>query len=102
MKERDGADLDIRTGSGARLSEREDAYDEVLSVPTEDGASIAVSTQNILREEAHLTDVIDPLGGSYYLEKLTDDMEEETRAVMHRIEDAGGMYRAVEWGWCSP
>ncbi len=83
---------------GGLQSLHTDAYDEVLSVPTEDAARIAVSTQNILREEAHLTDVIDPLGGSYYLEKLTDDMEEEIRAVMNRIEDAGGMYRAVESG----
>jgi methylmalonyl-CoA mutase N-terminal domain/subunit len=83
---------------GGLQSLHTDAHDEVLSVPTEGAARIAVSTQNILREEAHLTDVIDPLGGSYYVEKLTDDMEEEIRAVMNRIEDAGGMYRAVESG----
>jgi methylmalonyl-CoA mutase N-terminal domain/subunit len=83
---------------GGLQSLHTDAYDEVLSVPTEDAARIAVSTQNILREEAHLTDVIDPLGGSYYVEKLTDDMEEAIVAVMKRIDDAGGMYRAVESG----
>ena len=83
---------------GGLQSMHTDAYDEVLSVPTEDAARIAVSTQNILREEAHLVDVIDPLGGSYYVEKLTNDMEEEIRAVMDRIEDAGGMYMAVESG----
>jgi methylmalonyl-CoA mutase N-terminal domain/subunit len=83
---------------GGLQSLHTDAYDEVLSVPTEDAARIAVSTQNILREEAHLVDVVDPLGGSYYVEKLTDDMEEEIRAVMAHIEDAGGMYRAVESG----
>ncbi len=83
---------------GGLQSLHTDAYDEVLSVPTEDAARIAVSTQNILREEAHLVDVVDPLGGSYYVEKLTDDMEEEIRAVMDRIEDAGGMYRAIESG----
>jgi methylmalonyl-CoA mutase N-terminal domain/subunit len=83
---------------GGLQSLHTDAYDEVLSVPTEDAARIAVGTQNILREEAHLTDVIDPLGGSYYVEKLTDDMEEAILAVMKRIEDAGGMYRAVESG----
>jgi len=75
-----------------------DAYDEVLSVPTEEAARIAVSTQNILREEAHLTDVIDPLGGAYYVEKLTDEMEEAILEVMKHIDDAGGMYRAVESG----
>lgn len=83
---------------GGLQSLHTDAHDEVLSVPTEGAARIAVSTQNILREEAHLVDVIDPLGGSYFVEKLTDDMEEEIRAVMDRIEDAGGMYRAVESG----
>jgi methylmalonyl-CoA mutase N-terminal domain/subunit len=83
---------------GGLQSLHTDSYDEVLSVPTEDAARIAVSTQNILREEAHLVDVIDPLGGSYYVEKLTDDMEEAIRAVMDRIADAGGMYQAVESG----
>ena len=83
---------------GGLQSLHTDSYDEVLSVPTEDAARIAISTQNILREEAHLVDVIDPLGGSYYVEKLTDDMEEAILAVMDRIEEAGGMYLAVESG----
>ena len=60
---------------GGLQSLHTDAYDEALSCPTEFGARIAVATQNILREEAHLTDVIDPLGGSYYVEALTDEME---------------------------
>src|SRR4030095_13568006 len=59
---------------GGLQSLHTDAYDEVLSCPTEFGARIAVATQNILREEAHLTDVIDPLGGSYYVETLTEEM----------------------------
>jgi methylmalonyl-CoA mutase N-terminal domain/subunit len=83
---------------GGLQSLHTDAYDEALSVPSEFGARIAVATQNILREEAHLTDVIDPLGGSFYLEKLTDDMEAEILRVMKVVEDAGGMYRAVESG----
>ena len=61
---------------GGLQSLHTDAYDEALSCPTQFGARIAVATQNILREEAHLTDVIDPLGGSYYVEALTDEMEE--------------------------
>ncbi len=56
---------------GGLQSLHTDSYDEVLSVPTEAAARIAISTQNILKEEAHLTDVIDPLGGSYYVERLT-------------------------------
>ena len=77
---------------------RDSAYDEALSCPTDFGARIAIATQNILREEAHLTDVIDPLGGSYYVETLTDQMEAEIMRVMRIVDEAGGMYRAVEAG----
>jgi len=83
---------------GGLQSLHTDAYDEVLSCPTEFGARIAVATQNILREEAHLTDVIDPLGGSYYVEALTGKMEEEILKSLALVQDAGGMYRAVESG----
>jgi methylmalonyl-CoA mutase, N-terminal domain len=83
---------------GGLQSLHTDAWDEALSVPSAEGARIAVATQNILREEAHLTDVIDPLGGSFYVEKLTDDMQAEIERVMKIVEDAGGMYRAVESG----
>jgi methylmalonyl-CoA mutase N-terminal domain/subunit len=83
---------------GGLQSLHTDSYDEVLSVPTERAARVAVSTQNILTEEAHLTDVIDPLGGSYYVEALTDQMEEKIRAVIARIDAAGGMYAAAEAG----
>lgn len=83
---------------GGTQSLHTDAYDEVLSVPTEEAAQIAVATQNILREEAHVTEVIDPLGGSYYMEALTNRMEGEIRAVIAQIDAAGGMYRAAESG----
>ena len=83
---------------GGLQSLHTDAYDEVLSCPTEFGARIAVSTQNILREEAHLTDVIDPLGGSYYVETLTGQMEDEILRNLATVQDAGGMYAAVESG----
>jgi len=83
---------------GGLQSLHTDAYDEAISCPTEAGARIAVATQNILKEEAHLTDVIDPLGGSYYIEALTNEMEERIEAVMARIDAAGGMYQAVETG----
>ncbi len=83
---------------GGLQSLHTDAYDEALSCPTEFGARIAVNTQNILREEAHLTDVIDPLGGSYYIESLTDEMEQKILGVMEQVEAAGGMYAAVEGG----
>jgi len=84
---------------GGLQSLHTDAYDEALSCPTQFGARIAVATQNILREEAHLTDVIDPLGGSYYVEALTDDMERAIVDVIASVEREGGMYRAVESGF---
>lgn len=83
---------------GGLQSLHTDSYDEVFSTPTADAARIAVATQNILREEAHLTDVIDPLGGSYYVEALTDEMEKKIEALIRNIDEAGGMYQAVEKG----
>lgn len=83
---------------GGTQSLHTDAYDEVLSSPAEDAARIAVNTQNILREEAHLTDVIDPLGGSYYVESLTQQMEAEIERTIATVDKAGGMFAAVENG----
>jgi methylmalonyl-CoA mutase N-terminal domain/subunit len=83
---------------GGLQSLHTDSYDEVYSTPSEAAARIAVATQNILREEAHLTDVIDPLGGSFYVESLTDAMEEKILAIMKTVDDAGGMYGAAESG----
>jgi methylmalonyl-CoA mutase N-terminal domain/subunit len=83
---------------GGLQSLHTDAYDEVLSTPTEKAAKIAIATQNILREEAHLTDVIDPLGGSYYVEALTSKMEARMEEVIAKVDAAGGMYRAAESG----
>jgi len=83
---------------GGLQSLHTDAYDEAYATPSEAGARIAIATQNILREEARLTDVIDPLGGSYYVESLTDAMEEKIVAIMTTVDDAGGMYKAVESG----
>ena len=83
---------------GSPQSLHTDAYDEVLSTPKAEAARIAVSTQNILHDEAHLADVIDPLGGSYYVEALTNAMEQEIDTIINRIDAAGGMYKAVEAG----
>ena len=83
---------------GGLQSLHTDSYDEVFSTPTTEAARIAVATQNILREEAHLTDVIDPLGGSYYVESLTDAMQQKIEAIIDLIDAAGGMYKAVEKG----
>ena len=83
---------------GGLQSMHTDAYDEPFTCPTEETAKIAVATQNILREEAHLCDVIDPLGGSHYVVRLTDQMEEEILKLIEKMDAAGGMYNAVEQG----
>ena len=83
---------------GGLQSLHTDAYDEVISVPNEDPARIAIATQNILREEAGLCDVIDPLGGSWYVENLTDEMEKAILVVIETVEKAGGMFKAAESG----
>jgi methylmalonyl-CoA mutase N-terminal domain/subunit len=83
---------------GGLQSMHTDGYDEAITCPTTESARIAIATQNILREEASLCDVIDPLGGSYYIETLTNEMEAEIQDLIARIDTAGGMYRAVEAG----
>jgi methylmalonyl-CoA mutase N-terminal domain/subunit len=83
---------------GGLQSMHTDGYDEAISCPTKESAQIAIATQNILRDEAHLCDVIDPLGGSYYVETLTEQMESEIEDLIAKIDGAGGMYRAVESG----
>ena len=83
---------------GGLQSLHTDSYDEVFSVPSVDAARIAVATQNILREEARLTDVIDPLGGSYYVEEMTDRMQQKIEAIIEEIDAVGGMAKAAEQG----
>jgi methylmalonyl-CoA mutase N-terminal domain/subunit len=83
---------------GGTQSLHTDAYDEALSSPSARAARIAAHTQNILHHEAGLGEVIDPLGGAYYVEALTERMEAEIEAVIARVDDAGGMHRAVESG----
>jgi len=83
---------------GGLQSMHTDGYDEAITCPTTESARIAIATQNILREEASLCDVIDPLGGSYYVETLTGQIEAEIEELIARIDAAGGMYRAVETG----
>jgi methylmalonyl-CoA mutase N-terminal domain/subunit len=75
------------------------AYDEPFQIPTESSAELALRTQQIVAEESGVARTVDPLGGSYYVEWLTDRMEEEIRAVMKDIEAYGGAVKAIEDGW---
>jgi methylmalonyl-CoA mutase len=80
---------------GGTQSLHTNAFDEALALPTEFSARIARNTQLILREEAGLTKVVDPLAGSYYLERLTASLCAEARSLIDEVEEMGGMTRAV-------
>lgn len=84
---------------GGAQSIHTDAYDEALNSPSPEAARLALMTQNIIAEETGLADVIDPIGGSYYLETLTNQMEEKTWEYINKIEAMGGMLKALEKGF---
>jgi methylmalonyl-CoA mutase N-terminal domain/subunit len=75
------------------------AYDEAWALPTERAALIALRTQQIIAEETGVADVVDPLGGSYYVEWLTDEMEQRSYEYLARIEDLGGVLEAIKKGF---
>ena len=75
------------------------SMDETLSLPTEAAAKVALRTQQIIAEESGVTNVIDPLGGSYYVEQLTDQIEAEALEYIRQIDALGGMLKAVEIGF---
>jgi methylmalonyl-CoA mutase N-terminal domain/subunit len=75
------------------------ALDEALALPTAETATLALRTQQIIAHETGVTDVVDPLGGSYFVEKLTNDLEEEALAYFDTIDRMGGMVEAIERGY---
>ncbi len=84
---------------GGTQSLHTNAFDEAIALPTETSARIARNTQLILAEESGVTKVVDPLGGSYYVEALTRDLADKAWAIVERVEAEGGMARAVANGW---
>ncbi len=84
---------------GGTQSLHTNAYDEALGLPTEHSALIALRTQQILAYESGVTKAIDPLGGSFYLEHLTDRLEAEAEAIIDEIENLGGAVSAIEAGF---
>jgi methylmalonyl-CoA mutase, N-terminal domain len=91
---------------GGTNSLHTNALDEVLALPSEKAAEIALRTQQVLMEETGVTNVADPLGGSWYVEALTDEIEAEAEAIFSRIRDMGsdgsmtaGILRGIEDGW---
>jgi methylmalonyl-CoA mutase N-terminal domain/subunit len=75
------------------------AYDEAFQIPTESSAELALRTQQLIAYESGIAKTVDPLGGSYYVEWLTERMEEEMLAVIKQIEDYGGAIKAIEDGY---
>ena len=84
---------------GGAQSVHVDAYDEALCVPTELSSLTALRTQQILQSETGVTNTIDPLGGSYFLESLTNTMEQEIDRILETIDGMGGVVKAAEKGW---
>ncbi|MCJ7594091.1 MAG: methylmalonyl-CoA mutase family protein [Desulfobacterales bacterium] len=81
---------------GGTQSLHTNSLDEVLGIPTEEAATIALRTQQIIAEESGVANTIDPMGGSYFIEALTDQMEEESFEIIRKIDDMGGMLSAIE------
>lgn len=75
------------------------SMDETLALPTEEAVTVALRTQQIIALESGIANTIDPLGGSYFLESLTNKMENEALAIMQKIADMGGMVAAIKTGY---
>jgi methylmalonyl-CoA mutase N-terminal domain/subunit len=84
---------------GGTQSLHTNSLDEALALPTEETATLALRTQQIIAHETGVTNIVDPLGGSYFVEKLTSDLEEETLAYFDTIDRMGGMVAAIEQGY---
>jgi methylmalonyl-CoA mutase N-terminal domain/subunit len=84
---------------GGAQSLHTNSFDEALALPTERAATIALRTQQILQSEAGTIDTADPLGGSYYIETLTDELEAEARGLIARVDELGGAVAAIEQHW---
>jgi len=84
---------------GGTQSLHTNALDEALALPTEAAATLALRTQQIIAHETGVVDVVDPLGGSYFLEKLTSGIEDEAMAYIDTIDRMGGMIPAIERGY---
>lgn len=84
---------------GGTQSLHTNSMDEALGLPTEHAATIALRTQQIIAHESGAADVIDPLGGSFYIEALTEELETRAKQYLERIESLGGVVACIETGW---
>jgi len=84
---------------GGTQSLHTNSFDEAMALPTEEAVQVALRTQQIIAEETGTTSVTDPLGGSYYLEWLTEKLEDEAYRYFERIDSAGGLLKAIKSGY---
>ena len=84
---------------GGTQSLHTNAYDEALGLPSQGSAELALRTQQVIGYESAVPFVADPLGGSYYVENLTDKVEEEALAIMAEVDELGGAVACIETGW---
>ncbi|MGH2952695.1 MAG: acyl-CoA mutase large subunit family protein [Solirubrobacterales bacterium] len=84
---------------GGTQSLHTNSYDEALALPTEEAVRLALRTQQVIAHESGVTNTIDPLGGSYFVEKLTDEMEAAAYEYFARIDELGGMIEAIKRGF---
>ena len=84
---------------GGTQSLHTNSMDETLALPTEEAVQVALRTQQLLAYESGVPNVMDPLGGSYYVEALTEKLEREAEEMFAQIEDQGGVVRGIEQGW---
>ena len=84
---------------GGAQSLHTNSWDEALSLPSEDAVQVALRTQQLIAHETGVADVVDPLGGSYYVESLTNTLEEQARAYIAQIDALGGAVAAIQQGY---
>ncbi len=84
---------------GGTQSLHTNSMDETLALPTEESVQVALRTQQILAYETGIPNVVDPLGGSYYVETLTTELEREAESLFEQIAQIGGVVRGLETGW---
>jgi methylmalonyl-CoA mutase N-terminal domain/subunit len=84
---------------GGTQSLHTNSYDEAVGLPTEDSARLALRTQQILAFESGVADTVDPFGGSYFMEALTDDLEAAAQELFDQVEELGGAVAAIEAGF---
>jgi methylmalonyl-CoA mutase N-terminal domain/subunit len=84
---------------GGTQSLHTNSFDEAVSLPSERAARIALRTQQVLGYESGVADTADPLGGSWFIESLTDELEERAQVLMDQVDERGGAVEAIESGW---